>query len=83
MPLDDLPPGEDIATAKTLFGQDGQGSAINFRITAIENGLVKLDANHPLVDETLIFEIEIQGIRDVSAAGIAQAESLGHQSRVD
>jgi len=83
VPLDALPPGEDIATGKTLVGQDEQGNAINFRITAIENGLVKLDANHPLAGETLIFEIEIQGIRDASAAEIAQAESLGLQPRID
>lgn len=83
VPLDALPPGEDIATGKSLVGQDEQGNAINFRITAIENGLVKLDANHPLAGETLIFEVEIQGIRDASAAEIAQAEAIGLQSRVD
>lgn len=83
VPLDALPPGEDIATGKSLVGQDEQGNDIHFRITAIENGMVKLDANHPLAGETLIFEVEIQGIRDASAEEIAAAESIGLQSRVE
>ena len=47
VPLDALPPGEDIATGNSLVGQDEQGNAINFRITTIEDDLVKLDANQP------------------------------------
>lgn len=70
-----VPPGEDIALGNTLVGQDEQGNAISFRITAIEGDMLKLDANHPLAGETLIFEVEIQAIRAASEAEIAQAES--------
>lgn len=44
---------------------------------------MKLDANHPLAGETLIFEMEIQAIRDADNTEIAQAEAIGLQSRVD
>lgn len=73
VPVDTLPHGEDIAVGRTLVGHDDSGNAIGFRITAIEDGLVKLDANHPLAGETLIFEIEIQEIRPASADEIDAA----------
>lgn len=73
VPVDALPPGEEIAVGKTLIGHDDAGNAVGFRITAIEDGLVKLDANHPLAGETLIFEIEIQDVRPASAVEIETA----------
>jgi FKBP-type peptidyl-prolyl cis-trans isomerase SlyD len=68
-----MPPGEHIEVGGSLVGQDEQGQSITFRVTAIEDGLLKLDANHPLAGETLVFEIEIQDIRDATAQEIAQA----------
>jgi FKBP-type peptidyl-prolyl cis-trans isomerase SlyD len=72
-PLATMPSGEHFEVGGSLVGQDEQGQSITFRITAIEDGLLKLDANHPLAGETLIFEIEIQDIRDATAQEIAQA----------
>lgn len=77
IPVDAVPPGETLAVGKNLTGHDEAGNAVSFRITAIEDGLLKLDANHPLAGETLIFEIEIQDIRPASAAEIAAAISAG------
>lgn len=37
VPLEALPPGEDIAAGKSLVGQDEQNKAISFHVTAIEN----------------------------------------------
>ncbi|MBI5462480.1 MAG: FKBP-type peptidyl-prolyl cis-trans isomerase [Gammaproteobacteria bacterium] len=74
-PLSAVPPGEQISVGGTLVGQDEQGQAITFRITAIEGDTLKLDANHPLAGETLIFEIEVQDIRDATAQEIAQAST--------
>lgn len=73
VPLATMPPGEQYEVGGTLVGQDEQGQSVTFRIVAIEDGLLKLDANHPLAGETLIFEIEIQDIRDATAQEIAQA----------
>lgn len=83
VPADTLPPGEDIAVGKSLVGHDEAGNAISFRITAIEDGLLKLDANHPLAGETLIFEIEIQEIRPADAAEIAAAMNAGQVDQAD
>ena len=81
VPVESIPAGEDIAPGKILIGQDEDGNAVNFRITAIDDGIVKLDANHPLAGETLIFEVEIQAIRDATPAEVAEAEKAGLQVR--
>lgn len=83
VPIEALPPGEDLAVGNTLVGQDEQGQEIGFRITAIEDGVVKLDANHPLAGETLIFEVEIQGVRAATPEEIEQAVRRGDQRRID
>lgn len=83
VPIETLPPGEDLAVGNTLVGQDEQGQEIGFRITAIEDGVVKLDANHPLAGETLIFEVEIQGVRAATPEEIEQAVRRGDQRRID
>lgn len=83
VPVDALPPGENLAVGNTLVGQDEQGQAISFRITAIEGDAVKLDANHPLAGETLVFEVEIQALRAASPAEIESAQTRGDQRRID
>lgn len=81
VPLEAIPAGEQIAPGNILVGQDEHGNAVNFRITAIEDGILKLDANHPLAGETLVFEVEIQGVQDATAMQIEQAEKAGLQTR--
>lgn len=71
VPLDAVPPGESVAVGGTLTGHDDAGNTVEFRIVAIEGGMLRLDANHPLAGESLIFEIEIQAVRPASAAEIA------------
>lgn len=73
VPRDALPTGEDIRVGNTLTGHDEAGRAVEFRITAIEDDRVILDANHPLAGETLVFEVEIQAVRMATAEEIAGA----------
>ncbi|MFA7386743.1 MAG: FKBP-type peptidyl-prolyl cis-trans isomerase [Thiohalobacteraceae bacterium] len=80
-PLADIPAGEEIAPGRILVGQDEDGNAVNFRVTAIDDDMIKLDANHPLAGETLIFEVEIQSIQNATPAEIAEAEAAGLQTR--
>jgi FKBP-type peptidyl-prolyl cis-trans isomerase SlyD len=35
-------------------------------VTAIEEGIVSLDGNHPFAGQSLVFEVEIQTIRDAT-----------------
>lgn len=41
-----------------------------------EHGIVKLDANHPLAGEALVFEIAVQAVRTATAAEIEQAKTI-------
>ncbi len=67
-PLDELPLGEDIQAG---------GNLVAFRVTAIENGIVHLDGNNPLAGQTLIFEVEIQGIRAATETEIQTGNGMG------
>ena len=67
IPLSELPPGDTIEVGGHITGNDEDGNEITFAVTSIENGAVSLDGNHPLAGQTLVFVVEIQGIRDASA----------------
>lgn len=67
LPLDEFPPGEKIETGGKVVGTDEDGKEVLFTVTGIRDGIAYLDANHPLAGQTLVFEVEIQGIRDATA----------------
>ena len=75
-PLSELPPGETIEVGGSIVGRDEAGHSVNFTITGIEDGVVQLDGNHPLAGQTLVFEIEIQAIRDASPEEISAGKVL-------
>jgi FKBP-type peptidyl-prolyl cis-trans isomerase SlyD len=45
-------------------------------VTAIEGGIVSLDDNHPFARQSLVFEVEIQGIRDATEEELRQRQVL-------
>ncbi len=67
IPLSDFPPGENIEKGGQVLGHDEDGKDILFTVTAIHDGIAHLDGNHPLAGQTLVFEVEIQGVRDATA----------------
>ncbi|MEN8108330.1 MAG: peptidylprolyl isomerase [Pseudomonadota bacterium] len=76
VPLDTFPPGETIEVGGNVTGHDEHGEPANFKVTAIKDGTAHLDGNHPLAGQTLVFEIEIQAIRDASGEELAQGKVL-------
>ena len=70
IPLDELPPGDSVEVGGQLIGKDEDGNDITFAVTAIEEGIASLDGNHPLAGQSLVFEVEVQGIRDATAEEI-------------
>ena len=76
IPLDDFPPDEDIRVGSRVTGHDENGKAVDFTVTDIRDGIAHLDGNHPLAGQTLVFEVEIQGIRDASDEELAQGKAL-------
>jgi FKBP-type peptidyl-prolyl cis-trans isomerase SlyD len=73
--LDELPPGDTIEVGGHITGSDEHGNEITFAVTRIENGIASLDGNHPLAGQSLVFEIEIQCIRDASAELILEGKA--------
>ncbi len=55
---------------------DEEGNEITFIVTGVQDGIVSLDGNHPFAGQTLIFEVEIQDIREASAEEISQRQVL-------
>ncbi|GMR06781.1 MAG: peptidylprolyl isomerase [Gammaproteobacteria bacterium] len=66
VPLSELPPGENIETGGKITGTDEQGNEMTFSVTEVKDGIACLDGNHPLAGQSLLFEVEIQGIRDAT-----------------
>jgi FKBP-type peptidyl-prolyl cis-trans isomerase SlyD len=75
VPLGELPPEDTIEVGSSITGSDEDGNEITFAVTRIENGIVSLDGNHPLAGQSLIFEVEIQDIRDATAAEIRNGKA--------
>ena len=75
IPLDELPPEDTIEVGGQIVGHDTDGNEIAFTVTAIEDGIVSLDGNHPLAGQSLVFELEIQGIRDATAEELREGKA--------
>lgn len=75
MPLDQFPTGEKIETGGQIVGTSEDGKEILFTITDIKDGIAHLDGNHPLAGQTLIFEVEIQGIRDATTEELSSGKA--------
>lgn len=76
VPLEELPPGETVEVGGNITGQDEDGNEVTFAVTGIENGIVSLDGNHPFAGQSLVFEVEIQGIREATDEEIRQRKVL-------
>jgi len=58
----DLPADLEIEVGSQLGVTQEDGSSFAVMITAFEDGIVTLDANHPLAGQTLVFDIELVAI---------------------
>jgi FKBP-type peptidyl-prolyl cis-trans isomerase SlyD len=76
VPLSELPAEDRIEIGSKIVGSDEEGNELTFLVTAIENGIVSLDGNHPFAGQSLVFEIEIQAIRDATAEEIRQQKVI-------
>ena len=75
VPRDELPAEDTIEVGSHIVGTDEDGKEISFTVTRMEEGIVSLDGNHPLAGQALIFEVEIQDIRDATAEEIRECKA--------
>jgi len=76
VPLDAFPPGEKIEVGGQVVGAAEDGTEVAFSVTDISKGIARLDGNHPLAGQALVFEVEIQGVRDATAEEIRLGKAL-------
>jgi FKBP-type peptidyl-prolyl cis-trans isomerase SlyD len=76
VPLDAFPPGEKIEVGGQVVGAAEDGTEVSFSITEIRDGIARLDGNHPLAGQSLVFEVEIQGVRDATDEELRLGKSL-------
>jgi FKBP-type peptidyl-prolyl cis-trans isomerase SlyD len=77
IPRSKIPDSEIIEVGGQVVGTDAEGKEITFAVTAVENGIISLDGNHPLAGQTLIFEVEIQSIRDATEEELNTGKASG------
>lgn len=75
LPLGELPPGDRIEIGGRIVGKDEDGNEMAFTVTGIEDGIASLDGNHPLAGQSLVFEVEIQGIRNATAEELGEGRA--------
>jgi FKBP-type peptidyl-prolyl cis-trans isomerase SlyD len=80
VPLSEIPAAEQIEVGGHVVGMNAEGKEITFAVTAINNEIASLDGNHPLAGQTLIFEVEIQAIRDATNEELAAGKAEDPQA---
>jgi FKBP-type peptidyl-prolyl cis-trans isomerase SlyD len=75
VPRGNLPPGERLEIGGRILGTDPDGTEHPFIVRELGEDSVSLDGNHPLAGQTLIFEIEIQGVRDATAQELQEGKA--------
>lgn len=63
--IDNVPP-EFRRLGAEVEAENAQGDAMRFVVTAMENGKLTIDANHPLAGQTVRFDVTIRAIRDAT-----------------
>ncbi len=57
---------EGLKEGMTLYGQDEHGHQIPVLISKVTDDKVTIDLNHPLAGKDLLFEVEIEDVRDAT-----------------
>jgi FKBP-type peptidyl-prolyl cis-trans isomerase SlyD len=58
-----IPLEGELAAGMRLDGRDPQGRRVSALITAVEEGRVTLDRNHPMAGRPIRFEVTVAGVR--------------------
>ncbi len=72
--VQDVPRGafqgvEDIEPGMRFQAESNQGHRV-VTVTAVTEEVVTVDGNHPLAGETLVFDVEVERVRDATAEEI-------------
>lgn len=76
--LENVPPEYHRLGAEAMF-ENEDGESITMTVRKIENGMITLDANHPFAGQTVVFKINIIGVRDATEQEIGTGEVIDMQ----
>ena len=62
-----FPPEADVEPGVQFLMQGDNGQSMPIWVTKVENGMVTIDANHPLAGQTLHFAVTIAGVREATS----------------
>ncbi len=71
VPRTAFPEDEEVQVGWQVTGTTPDGQMQAFRVLAVSDETIKLDANHPLAGKNLNFEVEIVGLRDATEQELA------------
>ncbi len=77
VPRAKLPNSTELAVDDQFQASGPQGEMLMFRVLEIMGDNVKLDGNHPLAGEDLIFDVEVMKIRDATKEELAHGHAHG------
>ncbi|MHB8255155.1 MAG: FKBP-type peptidyl-prolyl cis-trans isomerase [Acidiferrobacter sp.] len=63
--IENVPP-EFQRLGAEVQAENTKGETVRFVVTAIGNGKLTIDANHPLAGQTVHFDVTIQAVRDAT-----------------
>jgi FKBP-type peptidyl-prolyl cis-trans isomerase SlyD len=75
VPRDKLPGNNEISVGDQFQASGPQGEMLLFRVLELNGDQVKLDGNHPLAGEDLIFDVEVMKIREATASELAHGHA--------
>jgi len=62
-----------------LEAQNPKGEVLTFVVTRIENGMLTVDANHPLAGQTVKFNVTVQDVRDATPDELRAGQAGGQE----
>ena len=69
-------PPEARQVGSQLQGESADGQTLDFIVTRVEDGMITVDANHPLAGKRLRFVVEVKDIRPATAEEISAGCAL-------
>ncbi|MBM3977129.1 MAG: peptidylprolyl isomerase [Planctomycetes bacterium] len=70
LPRSAFPAGAELELGMQFGAEDEQGNEVAVWITDIDGERVCVNGNHPLVDQTLRFEVEVLAVRPATSAEV-------------
>jgi FKBP-type peptidyl-prolyl cis-trans isomerase SlyD len=77
VPREAFPPDAPLTAGSEFVIVDNEQNEVPIRITAVDNGQVTVDFNHPLAGKTLHFSIEVKEVREATADELEHGHAHG------